>query len=717
LPKDRPNVTCSFVLKSSWLILCLLLGALPFLGRLKGEDLPAQRALTNISEIRDLRQTQAADSMPVKIEGMVLFYDFCPSPESSYHILFIHDGTAGIYVDVESEGSSLNLLPGQRIEVRGQSMPGAFAPIIKCGRPVKLGMDVPPGERSASMRDVLSGREDCNWVTVTGTVRQDAVVEDRREMVLDVDGRRLSIYFAGPLKSLSHPGGLVGARIAVRGVVSGMFNEDGQILGVRLFSPGPDYIRIINPPAPEIFALPLCGYAELRTAASSEQAGKPVKVMGNVTYDRPGYALCLSDGKQGLMVKSRQPDRVAIGEVVEAVGFPEQGNHSVFLEDGLFRQSVPGSLPEVTDVSAEGASTGAHDAELVRIRARLADQKLVNNEQVLLLQSGDSFFAARLPSDAGKFDSELHAGDTLQLTGICSREDLLSNFDKPGRQLFAFQLLLRSPQDVTVVQWWTNQRIFTLLSTVIAVFGLTFFWIAVLRRRVRKQRTIIEDQVRHAATLEERNRIARELHDTLAQGFAGTAFVLEGIATNLQDSDRRLKPHIDMALRMVRHGITEARLSLTNLRVDVLENRDLVTALQETARDLVGQSDVVLHTDIHPPAESLPSNIEANLLRISVEAMTNSLRHAKPRTMEISLRSAEGVSTLRIRDDGLGFDPESVRLNTGHFGLLGMRERARQMQATLSIVSSPGTGTDVCLTLDSQKTENNVPRPRSVTNC
>jgi signal transduction histidine kinase len=678
-----------------------------FPGRLRGEDLPVHRTLTSITEIRDLRQTQAADSMPVKVEGMVLFYDFCPSPQP-YHMLFIHDGRAGIYVYVESDGSSLNLLPGQRIEVRGQTMPGDFAPIIRCGSPVNLRMDKPPGENLASMRDVLSGREDCNWVVVEGIVRQDDVVEDRREMVLDVDGRRLPIYFAGPLKSLLHFGGLVGARIAVRGVVAGTFNKDGQIIGVRLFSPGPNYIRIINPPAPEIFALPLCGYAELRTAASSEQDGKPVKVIGNVTYDRPGYALCLSDGKHGLMVKSGQPDRVAIGEVVEAVGFPEQGSHSVFLKDGLFRQSVSGSLPEATDVSAEAASTSAHDAELVRIRARLADQKFVNNEQVLLLQSGDSFFAARLPSDAGKFDSELHIGDALQLTGICSREDLLSNFDKPGRQSFAFQLLLRSPQDVTVVQWWTNQRIFTLFSTIIAVFGLTFLWIAALRRRVRKQKTIIEDQMRHAATLEERNRIARELHDTLAQGFAGTAFVLEGIATNLQDSDRRLKPHIDMALRMVRQGITEARLSLMNLRVDVLENRDLVTALQETACDLVGHSDVALHTDIHPLAESLTPNIEANLLRISIEAMTNSLRHAKPRTMEISLRSAEGISTLRIRDDGLGFDPESIHLNAGHFGLLGMRERARQMQATLNIVSSPGTGTEVCLTLHSQKTENNV---------
>ena len=217
--------------------------------------------------------------------------------------------------------------------------------------------------------------------------------------------------------------------------------------------------------------------------------------------------------------------------------------------------------------------------------------------------------------------------------------------------------------------------------------------------------------VEQAAALEERNRIARELHDTLAQGFAGTAFALEGIATNLDPEDGRLRPQIEMALRMVRHSLSEARRSVMNLRANALENRDLASALDETARKLIAGQEIELRTQIQPLAAPLPPAVENNIFRIGVEAITNALRHGKPRVIEVRLQSENASVELLVRDDGAGFDPANLAA-AGHFGVLGMRERARQMKADLEITTAPGSGCEVRLVVPYPRSAGEAPAPK-----
>jgi ligand-binding sensor domain-containing protein/signal transduction histidine kinase len=196
--------------------------------------------------------------------------------------------------------------------------------------------------------------------------------------------------------------------------------------------------------------------------------------------------------------------------------------------------------------------------------------------------------------------------------------------------------------------------------------------------------------------LTERSRIARELHDTLAQGFAGIGFQLEAVAAKLTEAPAHAQQHLNLALQMVRHSLGEARRSVMNLRSLAADNGDLARALADTARQIMADKPVEVHSTTSGPVRSLPANMEDNLLRIGQEAITNSLKHARAGRIRIGVNYQPRSVVLRIHDDGQGFDPRCLPVADGaHFGLLGMRERAKQIGAQLTVSSQPGQGTEV----------------------
>src|SRR5438093_7913406 len=196
--------------------------------------------------------------------------------------------------------------------------------------------------------------------------------------------------------------------------------------------------------------------------------------------------------------------------------------------------------------------------------------------------------------------------------------------------------------------------------------------------------------------LAERSRIARELHDTLAQGFAGIGFQLEAVAAKLTEAPAQAQQHLNLALQMVRHSLGEARRSVMNLRSSAMDNGDLARALADTARQMMADKPVEVQSTTSGPIRSLPANMENNLLRIGQEAITNSRKYAGAGRIRIGVDYQPRSIVLRIHDDGQGFDPLRLALAEGaHFGLLGMRERAKQLGAQLTVKSRPGEGTEV----------------------
>ncbi|PYS62570.1 MAG: hypothetical protein DMF76_08790 [Acidobacteria bacterium] len=199
-----------------------------------------------------------------------------------------------------------------------------------------------------------------------------------------------------------------------------------------------------------------------------------------------------------------------------------------------------------------------------------------------------------------------------------------------------------------------------------------------------------------AAVLQERNRIAREIHDNLAQEMLGISVQLEVVARTMPASAELAKTHLDRVRILVRHGIAEARRYVWDLRSQALDKNDLPAALSDTARRLTTETAVSANVEVSGTFRPLSPLIEGNLLRIGQEAINNAVRHAQAQTILINLKFDARRVQLSVRDDGKGFDyQESKNGEARHFGLVGMHERAVRMGGSLRVDSHAGEGTEV----------------------
>jgi signal transduction histidine kinase len=209
-------------------------------------------------------------------------------------------------------------------------------------------------------------------------------------------------------------------------------------------------------------------------------------------------------------------------------------------------------------------------------------------------------------------------------------------------------------------------------------------------------------KARFAAVLAERNRIAREIHDNLAQEILGVSLQLELVARLLPRSSDAAKTHLDRARALVRGSIAEARRYVWDLRSQSLDDKDLPTALAEMTRRLTAGSGVQTQFQVSGAFRPLTSQVENNLLRIGQEAINNAVRHAQARMINVSLSFDAERVRLDVRDDGRGFDARNGgddNGSEGHFGIVGMRERAAGMGGTVVVNSSPGAGSEVSVSV------------------
>jgi signal transduction histidine kinase len=202
-------------------------------------------------------------------------------------------------------------------------------------------------------------------------------------------------------------------------------------------------------------------------------------------------------------------------------------------------------------------------------------------------------------------------------------------------------------------------------------------------------------QAREAGAGDERQRMAREIHDTLAQGLTGIITQLEAAQQTAGDAERERR--IDNAKRLARDSLAEARRSVQALRPQALEDSRLPEALAAEVARWSATSGVTAETEITGDARALHPEVEVTVLRVAQEALANVTRHAGASRAGVTLSYMEDVVTLDVRDDGVGFAgaPNGER----GFGLIAMRQRVNRLAGQLEIESEPGAGTAVSASL------------------
>ena len=434
-----------------------------------------------------------------------------------------------------------------------------------------------------------------------------------------------------------------------------------------------------QPPGAEQAITPSSAAAQsitsLRLNSFAEPSAKTVRGVVILTDPR----LYIEDSTGGIYIPQAKAPYLKVGDEVEATGRVHPGDFSSTMEHATVHVLWARTPVPPISVTASQASTGKYDAMFIEVSGRLVDKEHgPGNTHILDLADGSQSFRAIMnPGRSEYLFNKVKLGSVLRLRGICVTDTALT------QTLTPFVLLLRSNEDLQVVAgppWWTTGHVIAILiaTMLLALIAVTLY------HRVENWRL--------RAIVDERSRLAHEMHDTLAQSFAGIGFQLQAIRNRVPDEMGTLHQQLELASDLVSHSHEEARRSIATLRSETLESEDLLPALERCARSMVGRGPVQILSRIEGDQRTIPLRITDTLFRIGQEAIANAVRHAEPARINILLAYNGDSVSLYVEDNGRGF---ALGSNPLGFGIRGMRRRAQSISAVFQIRSSPGEGTQV----------------------
>jgi len=254
----------------------------------------------------------------------------------------------------------------------------------------------------------------------------------------------------------------------------------------------------------------------------------------------------------------------------------------------------------------------------------------------------------------------------------------------------------------------TNPTIWVFLFTALGAIMLGVWITAIIGQSTRRRQLIEQLEAtqaelaaaeRRAGILEERQRLARDIHDTLAQGFTSIVMHLEAADQALPDDLDTLQKHLDRARETARTSLEQARRVVNALRPHSLDQRSLPDAIERTAVRWQEETGIPLTTTITGDPIPLHPDIEVTLLRATQEALANIRKHAQATTVQITLSYIDDVVVLDVQDNGVAFAGAAASPLSGGYGLQAMRERAEQCGGSVTLESEPGEGTTVVVSI------------------
>jgi signal transduction histidine kinase len=662
----------------------------------------AEAQLTRAIDIRMLPYERSLEKLPVDLTGVIGFVE-------SGGTAFVQDGTAGTHLHFKPARNDLRV--GDRVRVKGTSTPGLYFPGVDVLELELLGHEAPPAPVPASYDDLATGRFHYQRVLVEGLGRTlTPLDEDRSLLRLAMGSRVIEVRVDAPPESAPK---VIDARLRITALAAGGINDRRQLVF--------PYLRVtdwsdvvISQTAPEVETLPVTSAANLLHFGAADEPHHRVRIRGAVLAAFEDGRVFLRDATPPPPPRDAKVDEpllspsIAIhlsttptlqtGHFAEILGFPIMQGFSASLADAVVLSSEPQNEPEASPVTLSRFQNGSHDADLVRLTtpAVLNDFFRTPEGFELRFTSGGTSIRAFLLE---KTAPNLEIGSACLLTGICLIE---SSTDKGFRsQPERASLLLRSSRDLEVLSaapFWTAKRLVVAIAVLGGVIFLTLVWITLQRRQI----TRLEQTVAHQATREERQRIAREFHDTLEQELAGLSLRLDAATT--RPLDEKARTLLETSRSLVSRIQSEARNLVSDLR-DTEHVTTLPEALQLLASRVPEGIKVILDLS---PIPAIPPHITHHLRMIAQEAITNALKHAAATQITLHLSSTPSLQhsttptalTLRITDNGHGFDPTAqTHGQPGHFGCIGIRERARKISAEVKWESEHGQGTQITITL------------------
>lgn len=659
----------------------------------------AQDVLTRAVDIRMLPYERSLEKLPVDLTATVGFVE-------SGGTAFVQDSTSGTHLHFKPPREGLRV--GDKIRVKGTTTAGLYFPGVDVLEMQMIGHEPPPPGVNAAYDDLASGRFHYQRVLVEGVGRTLSPLDENRSLLrLAMGDRVIEVRVDAPLDSAP---AILDAGLQITALAAGGINDRRQLVFPYLRVTDWSDVLVMRAASPAD-QLPFTPVATLLRFGAVDASHHRVRIQGTVlaafadgrVYLRDSQPPVLTEEARkaaparppqspSIAIRLSSPVNLVPGHQADITGFPVMAGFSASLADAQVLATTPGPPAIVAEVGLAGFQDGSHDADLIRLNtpAVLDDFFRTADGHELRFSIGGIPLRAFL---LGGARPELELGSSCQLTGVCLVE---SSTDRGFRsQPERASLLLRDRDDIRILgsaPFWNARRLVAAIAVLAGIILVSLVWISQQRRQIAR----LQSRIIHQATLDERQRIAREFHDTLEQELAGLSLRLDAAATRpLEDKARVL---LETSRSLVSRIQGEARNLVSDLR-DTSFPATLPEALEvlaSRARDHF--QNVTL--EVTPAPLPLPPHVVHHLRMIAQEAVTNALKHAQASTITLGVSLDERFLTLRVKDDGRGFAAtDETHGLPGHFGCVGIRERCRKIGAEVEWQSSPGKGACVVVRL------------------
>lgn len=646
--------------------------------------------ITSVGQVQGLKIEDARHNLPVRIRGIVT--DAKNSRVDRW--MSIQDDTRGIFVSLRLITNEAPAF-GQYWEVEGRSAAGDFAPVILADKLTLLGDGRLPEPVRPTWTELLNGSKDVQWAELHGLV---TAVQSNTVTLLLPEGR-LDVQMAGFFEPELKP--FQRSVVRIRGVLYAVWNaETREVLVGQVVMRNATIV--LDAPAPaDPFDAVLKTPRELLLFDAQATAFRRVKVRGQIVY-ADGKQLYLEDGGAGLRLLSSEPTDLRLGDLVEAVGYPDIGRTVLLLREVILRKTGEAPLPALKKLTESDLTQPGLDSTRVRIQGRLLGWHSEQGALILEMQSGAHLYLARL-AQAASYQT-LRAGSRLALKGVYIDR---GRNQRSNGEVGSFEILLNSPADIVILtqpSWWTLQRLLIVVGILLVGLAFTAIWITQLRRLVEQRTTQLRQEIRERERVEhqhaieaERSRIARDLHDDLGASLTEISVLAStGQRPGLGEASH---PNLFHSIA----GKARSLIAALDVIVWAVDPED--NSLQSLADYLTGYAeDFFSHTNISCrfkvpvtfPQVTLDGRVRHDLLMVVKEAFNNIVRHSEATEVEFRMAGEGNLLEIIIADNGRGFDPALAR--DGH-GLKNLPARLEKLGGKCELESHAGGGTTVKIRL------------------